>query len=75
MTCVTWRQHLAEALRQKESEGVITLTGDSESVASLIFAIGDGLGLQMVSDPEWAREMSLEVATDTARHLLGGGRT
>ena len=51
---------------------MVTLTGDSESVASLIFAIGDGLGLQMVSDPEWAREMSLDVATDTARHLLGG---
>jgi len=70
----TWRQHLAQALLQKEREGVITLKGDAESVASLIFAIGDGLGLQMVSDPEWARETSLEVATDTARHLLGGVR-
>ena len=49
---------------------MITLTGDPESVASLIFAIGDGLGLQLVSDPEWARETSLDVATDTARHLL-----
>jgi len=67
----TWRRHLADALRNKESEGVITLRGDSESVASLIFAIGDGLGLQMVSDPEWAREAPLDVATDTARHLLG----
>ena len=67
----TWRRHLADALQGKESEGVIKLRGDSESVASLIFAIGDGLGLQMVSDPEWAREASLDVATDTARHLLG----
>lgn len=69
----TWRQHLGDALRQKEREGVVTLKGDPESVASLIFAIGDGLGLQMVSDPEWARETSLDVAMDTARHLLGGG--
>ena len=68
----TWRRHLADALRHKETEGVVTLTGDAESVASLIFAIGDGLGLQMVSDPDWAREMSLDVATDTARYLLGG---
>ncbi len=67
----TWRRHLADALRNKESEGVIALKGDAESVASLIFAIGDGLGLQMVSDPEWARGASLDVATDTARHLLG----
>jgi AcrR family transcriptional regulator len=67
-----WRQHLADALREKESEGVITLKGDPESVASLIFAIGDGLGLQLISDPEWAQETSLDVAKDTARHLLGG---
>ncbi|HEX5909231.1 MAG TPA: TetR/AcrR family transcriptional regulator [Thermoleophilaceae bacterium] len=67
----TWRHHLAGALRHKEQEGVITLAGDPESVASLIFAIGDGLGLQLISDPEWARETSLDVAMDTARHLLG----
>ena len=67
----TWRHHLASALRHKEQEGVIKLAGDPESVASLIFAIGDGLGLQLISDPEWARETSLDVATDTARHLLG----
>ena len=67
----TWRHHLAEALRHKEQEGVVSLTGDPESVASLIFAIGDGLGLQLISDPEWARETSLDVAMDTARHLLG----
>jgi len=67
----TWRHHLADALRHKQQEGVVTLTGDPESVASLIFAIGDGLGLQLISDPEWARETSLDVAMDTARHLLG----
>lgn len=67
----TWRQHLGAALRQKQDEGVVALAGDPESVASLIFAIGDGLGLQLVSDPDWARETSLDVATATARHLLG----
>ncbi len=67
----TWRQHLGAALRQKQDEGVVALAGDPESVASLIVAIGDGLGLQLVSDPDWARETSLDVATATARHLLG----
>jgi AcrR family transcriptional regulator len=66
-----WRLHLADALRLKEEEGVVTLMGDPESVASLIFAIGDGMGLQLISDPEWARGASLEVAMATARRLLG----
>jgi AcrR family transcriptional regulator len=66
-----WRLHLADALRRKEEEGVVSLVGDPESVASLIFAIGDGMGLQLISDPEWAREASLDVAMATARRLLG----
>ena len=43
-----WREHLADALRRKEQEGVVSLAADSEAVASLLFAIGDGLGLQLV---------------------------
>jgi AcrR family transcriptional regulator len=66
-----WRAHLADALRQKESEGVVALAGDPEAVASVIFAIGDGMGLQLISDPEWAQTTSLDVAMDTARRLLG----
>lgn len=67
----TWRHHLAAALERKQKEGVVTLRGEAEGVAALIFAIGDGLGLQMVSDPDWAQTMSLDVATGTTRYLLG----
>jgi AcrR family transcriptional regulator len=66
-----WRAHLADALRQKEREGVVALQGDPEAVASFIFAIGDGMGLQLISDPDWARTASLEVAIDAARRILG----
>ncbi|HYP49271.1 MAG TPA: TetR family transcriptional regulator, partial [Thermoleophilaceae bacterium] len=38
-----WRAHLAEALREKERQGVVTLSTDAEAVASLLFALGDGL--------------------------------
>ena len=68
-----WRTHLADALRLKDAEGVIALQGDAEAIASLIFAIGDGMGLQLISDPEWARTASLDVAMTTARRLLGEG--
>lgn len=67
-----WRAHLADVLRDKEREGVVTLDADPESVASILFALGDGLGLQLISDPEWPSEASLELGARTARRLLGG---
>jgi AcrR family transcriptional regulator len=65
-----WRAHLADALRQKEREGVVKLRGDAEAVASVVFALGDGLSMQLISDPDWDSAASLEVGVDTARYLL-----
>ena len=42
-----------------------------ESVASVLFALGDGLGIQMVSDPRWDSGPSFELGVRTARSLLG----
>ena len=67
-----WRAHLAEALRVKEREGVVRLDADPESVASILFALGDGLGLQLASDPSWPGEGPLDVGIRAARRLLGG---
>jgi AcrR family transcriptional regulator len=67
-----WRTHLAEALRSKERDGVVRLQSDAESVASLLFALGDGLGMQVISDPDWDREAAFELGVQTARRLLGG---
>ena len=69
-----WRGHLADALREKERQGVVTLEGDAEAVASVLFALGDGLGLQFISDPGWDRSEALGVGVQTARRLLGGER-
>ena len=66
-----WRAHLADALREKEREGVVTLDADADSVASILFALGDGLGLQLTSDPDWPSEDSLAVGMRAARRLLG----
>jgi AcrR family transcriptional regulator len=67
-----WRDHFAEALRRKEQAGVVRLQADAEAVASLLFALGDGLGLQIMADPDWESGPVLELATDAARRLLGG---
>src|SRR3954447_5961857 len=69
-----WRELLAGALRDKESEGVVKLDADPDSVASVLFALGDGMGLQLSSDPAWASEGPLEVGMRTARRLLGADR-
>jgi AcrR family transcriptional regulator len=66
-----WRAHLAEALRAKEREGVVHLRGDPESVASMMFALGDGFGIQVVSDPDWDRDAAFGLGLMIARGLLG----
>jgi AcrR family transcriptional regulator len=67
-----WREHLADALRKKEQEGVVRLAADSSAVASFLFALGDGFGVQLMADPEWDSGPAFELATDAARRLLGG---
>jgi AcrR family transcriptional regulator len=66
-----WRAHLAESLRAKEREGVVRLQGDPESVASMLFALGDGFGIQVLSDPGWDRDPALGLGVQIARRLLG----
>jgi hypothetical protein len=41
-------------------------------VASILFALGDGLGLQMISDRDWDSSKPFALGISTARRLLGG---
>jgi AcrR family transcriptional regulator len=66
-----WRDALARVLSEKEGSGEVRLRGEPEAVASVLFALGDGLELQLNSDPGWNSEPALEVAIRTARFLLG----
>jgi AcrR family transcriptional regulator len=65
------RDHLADALRAKEREGVVKLQADPESVAAVLFALGDGFGIQLGSDPEWQSESPFALGVAVARQLLG----
>jgi AcrR family transcriptional regulator len=67
---VRWRDHLADVLRTKEQEGVVHLEADAESVASILFALGDGLGMQLMADPEWDSGPAFAVGIAAARRLL-----
>ena len=65
------RAELADSLRTKEREGVVRLDADPDSVASMLFCLGDGFGIQVLSDPDWDREAAFELGVRIARRLLG----
>jgi AcrR family transcriptional regulator len=66
-----WRERLAGWLRAKEREGVIRLQAEPEAVASILFSLGDGFGIQVLSDPDWDQQAAFELGVATARRLLG----
>jgi AcrR family transcriptional regulator len=65
------RSQVAELLLEKQAAGVVQLRGEPDAVASILFALGDGLELQLVSDPDWDSETTFKVGIETARFLLG----
>ena len=65
-----WRERLAGWLRVKEREGVIRLQAEPEAVASILFALGDGFGIQVLSDPDWDSQAAFDVGVASARRLL-----
>jgi AcrR family transcriptional regulator len=69
-----WRRQralVADALQGKEREGVIRLRGDAEAVVSVLFALGDGIELQLLADPDWDSDAAFATGIETARFLLG----
>jgi AcrR family transcriptional regulator len=66
------RGQVADVLRLKQAAGVVRLRGEPEAVASLLFALGDGMELQLVSDPGWDSTDTFAAGIETARFLLGG---
>lgn len=66
-----WRERLAGWLRTKEREGVIRLQADAEAVASMLFSLGDGFGIQVLADPDWDQQAAFDLGVATARRMLG----
>jgi AcrR family transcriptional regulator len=66
-----WRERLAGWLRTKEREGVIRLQADAEAVASILFSLGDGFGIQVLADPDWDQQAAFNLGVATARRMLG----
>jgi AcrR family transcriptional regulator len=64
------RRHVAEILEAKQSEGVVSLRHDATAVVGFLFALADGLALQMLSDPARDHSEVIAAGTTAARHLL-----
>lgn len=67
------RGHVAAALEQKDAEGVIALRFGAEPTVAYLFAIADGLAVQVISDPDRDHGPVLEAGAEAARHLLVTG--
>jgi len=65
------RSHVAEVLRSKDDEGVLSLRFPAEDVVSYLFALGDGFALQALSDPSRDTKGAFSVGVASARYLLG----
>jgi AcrR family transcriptional regulator len=64
------RAHVADILRAKEREGVITLRFDADSVVAFLVAVADGLALQMLSEPDRDHSDVIAAGSAAARSLL-----
>src|SRR5690242_7232469 len=64
------RSHVADVLRSKDEEGVLSLRFAAEDVVSYLFALGDGFALQALSDPSRDSSGAFLVGAAAARYLL-----
>jgi AcrR family transcriptional regulator len=67
------REHVAAMLTAKESEGVVTLHAPAEAISDIIFAIGDGLAIRMISEPDRAFAGSIAAGVTALRALITDG--
>ena len=64
------RAHVAELLGRKQAEGVLRLGDEPEAVAGAVLALGDGLALRMLAEPDLDARPLLRAAVAAARALL-----
>jgi len=64
------RAHVAAVLEAKQAEGVLELQGDPEAIADILFSIGDGLALRILSEPERDWSSTIEAGSLAVRALI-----
>jgi len=64
------REQVARMLAAAQREGVLVLHAEPEAVAEVLFSLGDGLALRMLSEPERDFTATLRAGVACARALL-----
>lgn len=64
------REQVAAMLQAKADEGVLQLHGDPEAIADLLFSLGDGLALRMLSEPDRDWASTIEAGVVAVRALI-----
>ena len=68
------REHVAELLEAKQTEGVLHLHADPDAVATVLFALADGIAMRMLIEPDREFGPTLRAGVACARALLLDGR-
>lgn len=64
------REHVAGQLERKRAEGVVALEATPGAVAAVLIALGDGLALRMLTEPDADFPGTIRAAVTCARSLL-----
>jgi hypothetical protein len=64
------REHVAEMLAAAEREGVLRLHAEPEEVAEILFSLGDGVALRMLSEPDRDFTGTIKAGIVSVRALL-----
>jgi AcrR family transcriptional regulator len=64
------RQRLAGMLAAAQHEGVLRLHAEPDAVADILFSLGDGFALRMISEPDRDFSASIQAGIECARSLL-----
>ena len=65
------REQVAAVLAAKQAEGVLTLHGEPEAIAEIIFGIGDGLALRILGEPDRDHRATVDAGTRAVAALIG----
>jgi AcrR family transcriptional regulator len=64
------RHQVAEMLQDAQREGVLHLHAEPEAIAEILFSLGDGFALRMLSEPERDFAATIDAGITAVRALL-----
>ncbi|MFZ1924513.1 MAG: TetR/AcrR family transcriptional regulator [Solirubrobacteraceae bacterium] len=64
------RERLAGMLAAAQEEGVLRLHAEPDAVADILFSLGDGFALRMISEPDRDFSASIQAGIECARSLV-----